>query len=249
MANQQALVQLSDTSNSLSGLALTILVKDQYVVWKKHTQTVFKAKGLFRFLEEDIDENDPKELYARGLLEGALDLENRLKTINCRTTKEIWMRLEMDYENKSGDEIQSLYQDLYGYKIHSLKDISIGISHLESLRARLDLCGERISDQALMSAIMSALPTSLDYFRPIWRATTNEDKTLKNLTSRLIAEAQVQANKTDEKALLSASQKAEENSGRQGQFREKSGPTSNESHTKEDDNEKNQCKSRLGIAL
>lgn len=171
---------------------LHILDKKNYTVWKKHMTNVLEAKNLLISVQvEDTDK--ARDSQTRALLTSALSIDDQMKVINCHTAYKVWKRLEALYENKTSFEKEYLLGRLHTYKIGASSEVSTGISEMESIAAKLELLGEHVSEESLMSAILRALPKSFSMFITIWKGTTKSERTLDNLLARLMSEIEDQA--------------------------------------------------------
>ena len=67
-------------------------------------------------------------------------------------------------------------------------NIAQHISKLENLSRQLKQLGEPISDSMLITKILMTLPENYKHFYSAWDSIPTENKTLSNLTSRLMVE-------------------------------------------------------------
>lgn len=178
---------------------LHVLEKNNYIIWKTHTKNVLEAKGLVAAIEGELADS-LREKQARALLTSALSSENQMKVINCDSAYKIWKRLEAIYENKSSFEKENLLNKLHSFKISSAREIPTAIGQMETIAAKLRLLGENISDDAMMSAILRALPKQFATFITVWRGSAASERTIENLLTRLMAE--VDESETGEAALF-----------------------------------------------
>jgi len=185
--NQGIVANIS--SESRIDFKLHILEKNNYTIWKAHTRNVLEAKGLMAAIESELL-NSSRERQCRAILTSALSNDNQMKVINCNSSFKIWKRLEAIYENKSSFERENLLNKLHSYKIASSKEIAGAIGEMETIAAKLKLLGENISDESLMSAILRALPKQFSTFISIWRGTAAAERTIDNLLTRIMAEAE-----------------------------------------------------------
>lgn len=205
----QAQVELLNTIKMDTRIDYKIQTLEQhnYTVWKQHTLNILEAKEL-----ADVVINGPgreplepltamKCRQAKALLTSALSVSNQMKVINCATAHDIWNRLEAINENKSSFERENLLNRFHSYKIRSASEIPDGIGQLESLASRLTLLGEQITDEAMMSALLRALPSGFQTFLTVWRGTPKSERTINNLITRVMAELESGDMKV-EKAML-----------------------------------------------
>lgn len=161
-----------------------------YVIWKRHTENILEALNLLDIVKEHDDNRRYEERKARTLLTSALNEENQMKVISCKTAAEIWSRLEAIYENKTSFEKLNLLGKLHSYKITSALNIATAIGEIDSIAAKLVLLGEDISEDFKISVILRALPDSFRTFKSIWKCTPESERTVDNLLTRVMAEVE-----------------------------------------------------------
>jgi hypothetical protein len=228
MVNEQELLvprqaaQAVSTSDAKIDFKLHILEKHNYTIWKAHTKNVLEAKGLLPAIEAELP-NSTREKQARALLTSALNSDNQMKVINCDSAFKIWKRLEAIYENKSSFEKENLLNKLHSFRISSSREISSGISQMETIAAKLRLLGEQVSDDSLMSAILRALPRQFSTFITVWKGTAAAERTIENLLTRLMAE--VEDSEPRESALYSKHFRKPRNAPRSPRQFAKTAPT------------------------
>jgi len=108
--------------------------------------------------------------------------------MNCDTAKEMWDKLLSVYEQKSDSSVTLIQQKFYSYVMNPDDNMMIHISKLESLSRKLKQLGEPISESMLMTKILMTLPENYKHFYSAWDSIPNVDKTLANLSSRLMVE-------------------------------------------------------------
>jgi len=202
------------------------LDKNNYVIWKWQFQNVARANGLGVLFEEGVvaPEKDGRGL---ALLGSALSDENILKIVNCNTFKQAWQTIEQCYQNKTSYEPQFLYRRLNSYKMQTASEVSSGLSEMRGIAAQLENLNEKVSENCLIGAILSALPESFNIFVTVWK--NSEDKSVDSLVSKLMAEAneQIQRSTNEANALfVRARGSARRGAGRERQIRHKPQETS-----------------------
>lgn len=100
----------------------------------------------------------------------------------------MWEKLHKVDENKSDTSIHILQQEWFNYKRNASKDIVTHISKIQDLHCRLKGFGETISDSMLITKIVMTLPEEYNHFVSPWESTNQEQKTIDNLTARLVME-------------------------------------------------------------
>ncbi|XP_071571281.1 uncharacterized protein [Temnothorax nylanderi] len=82
------------------------------------------------------------------------------------------------------------------------------ITELKNLAFKLESPGEEINDTMIMSKILTALPENYRFFTRAWESTPAEERTVENLTARLLAEeARNRSDKEEEVAFKAEERK------------------------------------------
>lgn len=100
----------------------------------------------------------------------------------------MWTKLENIYEMKSETSIYHLQQKYYDFVKEPQDDMAVSISKLQSIVQQLKDLGENISESMVITKIMMTLPPALSHFYSAWESTAADQKTIKNLTQRLLME-------------------------------------------------------------
>jgi len=145
------------------------LESDNYIVWKWQALNILRAKNLMSALEDDAE--PLVDLQALALIGSALYKDNKMMVVGCSTTKQVWNRLESIYENKTTFEKQEFLSKLHSFKIDSVANIAKPLGEIQTLASRLKMFGETVSDDALMSIILNALPRSFESFPDSFQVT------------------------------------------------------------------------------
>lgn len=111
-----------------------------------------------------------------------------LHIMNYNTAKEMWDKLHAVFEQKSQTSIHLIQQKYYAYQMDENDNIASHISKLEDLAQQLKDLGEPIPKSMLMTKILMTLPSSFSHFHVAWESTATSERTLENLTSRLMVE-------------------------------------------------------------
>lgn len=106
----------------------------------------------------------------------------------CTSAKEMWEKLNTIYEQKSSTSLHLLQQQFYGLSLDSSKDLACHISKIEELAQRLKEAGEVVSESMIVTKILMTLPERYNHFFSAWESTSDDRKTLSNLTVRLMME-------------------------------------------------------------
>lgn len=100
----------------------------------------------------------------------------------------MWQKLSDVYEQRSDSSIHMLQQRWYGAMVEGNDNIATYIAKLEDLAHRLNLLGEQIPESMIITKILMTLPTSYRHFVSAWESSPTAERTLVNLTSRLMIE-------------------------------------------------------------
>lgn len=212
-----------------SELALIEKLKDSesFEIWKFQIQIVFKAYGQYQIVtgeskledqtrDEDIRSWTSKDAKAQKSIITSIDKKLMMHILNCKSSHEMFEKLCKIFEKDDQQQKCNLLQDFFNFKYEKGCDMSLHISRLENLRYRLKGIKYEIDDEMLMSKILTTLPESYKHFSTAWESTSAEEKTLTNLTSRLLAEDQ--RNKKKEDAEENVAFKVEEKSRKYSKY-------------------------------
>ena len=129
-----------------------------------------------------------KDDQAQQIIGTTVEDKPLLHIINCDSAKAMWDKLVSVYEQKSETSVHMLLQDWYRYEMSASDDIATHVSRLEDLAHRLEVMGQKIPDQMIVTKILMTLPSSFKHFVSAWESTPADDRTLSNLIARLITE-------------------------------------------------------------
>lgn len=179
-----------------------------WVEWKWQTENVLKAKKSYDVLIQPNDNkvDEDKDQQALALIGGALGHEAKRLVISSSHAWEAWKELCVVYEHKTSFEKQDLLCKLHSFKIENLSNIATNLSELKSIAGKLKLLGEIVSDDALMSIIISSLPKSFDSFLVALKMMPENQRNLQHLMSNVISRAkEISSAETSETALIARS--------------------------------------------
>lgn len=179
-----------------------------YAVWKFQTTITLKKNDLYEYVDGSVEEPEEPEETASSAVKKKYDKD--LKTfiskdnaakdlisarleetpirfiLTCQTAREIWLRLQAIYEQKSDAAIDLLQSKYHAYKFQKGSTMAKYIAGLQELRARLSECGEDVSDRSYMARLISGLPPEYAHFPSSWDSTY--DKNVNELEARLLIE-------------------------------------------------------------
>ncbi|XP_060857196.1 uncharacterized protein LOC132934828 [Metopolophium dirhodum] len=108
--------------------------------------------------------------------------------MNCDTAYGMWNKLLSVYEQMSDTSITIVQQKFYRYTMDPKDNIAGHISKLENLSRQLKQLGEPISESMLITKILMTLPDSYRHFYSAWDSMNSTNRTLEQLTTRLMVE-------------------------------------------------------------
>ncbi|KAI5632929.1 gag-polypeptide of LTR copia-type domain-containing protein [Phthorimaea operculella] len=196
--------------------------------WKFLINCALRAKGLSSHLTEDEPEEIKGEdgtpdanlekwrqsdAQAMFIVTSGLEMSQISLIETCTTAKQMMVKLESIYEQKSENTKLLLLE-----KFHSIKmegdSIAKHISKIENIAQQLRDAGETVSDTCVITKILGSLPEKYRNLRQAWLSLDEKRQTIVNLTARLIDE-EASFNRTEESestALLTSRSKHKQSS-------------------------------------
>ncbi|KAL7287556.1 hypothetical protein TKK_0018209 [Trichogramma kaykai] len=192
----------------------TLKGEESWAVWKFQIRILFVSKGIFDIVEgtaqkpvqptaaqitadatvgtkytKDVAIWLKDDATAQRYIVTSIDNKILLHIINCTSSSEMWAKLNAVFENKSETSIQMLQQKWFNYTKDSSDDITTHISKVQDLCCRLKALGEEISDSMLI--------------------TSEANRTIDNLSSRLIMEEARRKTQSDQQSVALLSRTSE----------------------------------------
>lgn len=99
----------------------------------------------------------------------------------------MWMKIKTIFE-RDNEQKCSLLQSFYSLTFDKENEMVTYISNLRNIANILNRMDVVISNSMIISKVLATLPEEYKYFASAWNSTDRNNKTLENLTSRLIAE-------------------------------------------------------------
>jgi hypothetical protein len=179
---------------------------ENWAVWKFQTRVILQSSDAWSIVDgssaipvqgQTIDETTfnrtlaawkKNDSIAQRIIATTVEEKPLLHILNCKSAKDMWDKLIQVYEQKSETSIHMLMQQWYNLQMKSDDDIAIYVARLEDLAHRLEIMGEKIPDQMLITKLLMTLPPTYKYFISAWESTSSDQRTLANLISRLTAE-------------------------------------------------------------
>lgn len=108
--------------------------------------------------------------------------------LNDETSCGMYSKLCCIFEKDAEQQKCSLLQEFFNYKCELNSDMTSFISNVQNMAVKLKGLNQNIDDDMIMSKLLPSLPEKYNHFATAWESTGKTDRTLPNLTSRLIAE-------------------------------------------------------------
>ncbi|CAH2108876.1 unnamed protein product [Euphydryas editha] len=175
--------------------------------WKFQINCALKAKELnihaARPTTGDTNQWEKNDGMAMFIITSSMELNQISLIENYVTAKEVMVKLESIYEQKSELNKMMVHEKFYQYKMSPTDNIAQHISKVENLAKQLKENGEKISDTAIMTKILSTLPSKYRSLRQAWLSLDPHSQTIQNLTARLLdEEASLTIKEESESALV-----------------------------------------------
>ena len=128
---------------------------------------------------------DKLDLMARTIIATTLD-DNQIPSIqDCLTSNAMWKKLEDMHSDRSELTKQMTYTRYYNYKIGHNQSLAEAYLEIEQIVASLHDMGETISEQSVVSKIVSSLPDRYKALRVSWDSVEPKSQTMAALLVRL----------------------------------------------------------------
>ncbi|XP_045028557.1 serine/threonine-protein kinase prpf4B-like [Daphnia magna] len=108
--------------------------------------------------------------------------------MSCDLAQEMWSRMETAYSETPDEIAPVLWRKFYGSKIQQGQSVMEFMTEMEQIVSRLRaINGIALEDGQIITQILMSLPPSLKLnFVVAWDSTPAQEKTVKNLTTRLV---------------------------------------------------------------
>jgi len=165
-----------------------------YPIWKFQVGIILKASNLYDTVvtlpatdqrTEQWKKNDAK---AQKIIVTTIDKQPLVHLLSYESSYEMWQILKNIYERDSEQQKCALMQRFFDIKKPKFVDMITHVAELKNLAYRLKALGENITDDMVISKILTTLPDAYKFFVSAWESVTKQDRTLSNFTARLLAE-------------------------------------------------------------
>lgn len=167
---------------------------ESFQIWKFQLNIVFRSHELYEIVHTATPETQrdanwkKKDAAAQKAIVTTIEKKPMMHIINCKTAREMWQKICTIYERDSEQRKCSLLQTFYTLTFEKGTDIASYISKLKNVAMRLEALDVKIDDDMVISKILATLPANYKHFACAWESAAKGDRTLENLTARLIAE-------------------------------------------------------------
>ncbi|XP_029166930.1 uncharacterized protein LOC114937581 [Nylanderia fulva] len=165
-----------------------------YPLWKFQVGIILKASDLYgnvitlpavELQTEQWKKNDAK---AQKVIVTTVDKQSLIHIMSCESSHDMWEKLKSIYERDSEQNKYVLMQKFFETKKPKPTDMATHVAELKNIVFRLKALGVNITDEMLISKILTTLPEKYKFFASAWESVSKQERTLPNLTARLLAE-------------------------------------------------------------
>ena len=179
---------LSRMPTDLSKFSIEPFDGTNFATWKWHLVQYLTNEQL---MDVVLGTRKPKEQEANKInliLAQALRREQLVHIIHKPTPSEKWSHLCDIYESADDSSLQRTAAEFYGLKYEENQDIASFLSNVSMLTTRLEELKKPVDEAMIVAKILASLPASYEMFCVSWSSSPAADKTMANLTSRLLQE-------------------------------------------------------------
>lgn len=171
-----------------------------YPLWKFGITFVLESKDLSGHIngtEKEPDKTTKATEWVKWkkassntavLLLSSVNKSLHANLMNCPTPAKMWEKLKDLYGEASEDAKEGAWEKFYTFRMSDGESLALQIEQLETIIRKLKDSGEAPSDSAVMSKLLSSLPSRYSPFRMAWECTPKAERTKDNLIARLIRE-------------------------------------------------------------
>jgi hypothetical protein len=110
--------------------------------------------------------------------------------LGVRSSRQMWLQLLLHYDKHATQTVHGLQKRFFDLKPTAGKGIRAFLSDVNNVNDQLRELGvtKAFEEDAIISKVLSSLPHNFFYFNSAWDSTSEQEKTLLNLSERLIKE-------------------------------------------------------------
>lgn len=173
---------------------------EDFACWKIQMESLLEAKELaiaiqnekIEFTADRQPAFEKIEKRARSLLLLGLDTKHLKSVLNCKTAKQIWIRLKDLHENKSISNKMVLQKEFFDLKMKTNENVQDFISRAEFIHGNLKDIGVVLEESTLVAKIVSGLTSEYTNFVSNWSYLEDNKQQIAYLLPRLMNEHLIQ---------------------------------------------------------
>lgn len=182
----------------------------QFMNWRFQVRVVLKASEIFEVVSgvekkpaaatanadqaainaanKSILEWNKKDARAQKIIVTALGSKTIVHVLNCETAHAMWTKLNSVFEQNNEIGKQHLQEKFFSLTWDGTSDMATHISKMESLAQQMKNLNVAIDDSTVITRILMTLPSEYKHFASAWDSTPASERSVMNLTSRLVIE-------------------------------------------------------------
>ena len=170
----------------------------KFLVWKFHMELCFSTKKVKPIVNGTLPrmDHDAPELekaswvelddLAKTMISSSVTTNILENLVNCETAAEMWSSLCSFYQRRSKENIQSIQNSFFEYKMAMGDDINTHITKILSIGSLLKDLGKPLGEDMTITKIMCSLPASYNSIVTAWANVPEDQHTIPNLKIRLL---------------------------------------------------------------
>ena len=132
-----------------------------------------------------------RDITCRNYILASTHQSQKILLYPCTTAREMWVKLSSQHAARADDPIHQRWQELYDYKYDPENNVTSYINGILSIAYKLREINEPIPERQILNKILAALPPTFRMVRSAWTVVSANERTIDNLTQRLVAEEKV----------------------------------------------------------
>ncbi|RWS02083.1 gag-pol polyprotein-like protein [Dinothrombium tinctorium] len=213
---------------TMDRIPLTKFNGSDFALWRFQLEVFLGGQELMDVLDDNDKVKVPtgeekkaweaKDRKVKAIIVAAVESNQLRHLLDCKTALEMYTRLKSLYGHKSATSVLMVQAQFHAYKMGPNDSMLDHIAAVTILARQLEDLGKKLTDSDIIAKILFSLPPKYRHILSAWDATPEKDRTLDELTARLLKEESLQkmdSNDTDEQIALIAqrSRKPQKNSG------------------------------------
>lgn len=170
----------------------------KFPVWKFYMELCFSTKKIMPIVNGTLPKPDAdapelekaaweeRDNLAKQLIGSSVTMQILESLVNCETAAAMWSTLCSFYQRKSKENIQSIQNSFFEYKMTIGDDINTHINKILSIANLLKDLGKPLDEDMIITKIMCSLPASYNSIVTAWANVPEEHQTIANLKVRLL---------------------------------------------------------------